>query len=115
MAADDNDSFTNQLYLLHAIIKYDKDDLPGAQNIIAEQCNPYDQDVKVLEAAIAFKQGKYEAARDMLIDAISTSGYQPHIAYNTALCHYMLKQYSMALKSIEDIQEKANRDYQGLR
>ena len=114
MAKDTAEAFANQLYLLHAIIKYDKNDLPGAQNIITEYCNPADQDVKVLEAAIVFKQGRYEEAREMLINTITTSGYQPHIAYNIALCHYMLKQYVMALKSIDDIQDKANREYQGL-
>ena len=114
MTSEVEESFSNNLYLLHARIKYDKNDLPGAQDIISKYCNTNDQDVKVLEASIAFKQGKYEAAREMLIETINAGGYHPHIAYNTALCYFMMKQYLMALKSIEDIQDKATKDFQGL-
>lgn len=28
------------------------------------------------------------------------AGYQPHLSYNIALCHYRLKQYAPALKHI---------------
>lgn len=114
IASEDDDAFSNTLYLLHATIKYDKDDLVGAKNILEENCNPVDQDVTVLKAAIEFKRGNYSKACDDMIATIQSGGYLPHIAYNIALCHFMQKQYIMASKSIEDIQEKATRDYQGL-
>jgi tetratricopeptide repeat protein 30 len=111
---DDDPTFTSQLYLLHSTIKYDKEELAGAQDLLTRYCNTDDQDVKITEAAILFKQKRYDKACEKLIETIAAGGYQPHVAYNIALCHFMTKQYVMSLKSIEDITDKAIQDYQGL-
>jgi hypothetical protein len=38
-------------------------------------------------------------------------GYQPSLAYNIALCHYRMKQYTQARKNIIEIIEKAIREH----
>jgi tetratricopeptide repeat protein 30 len=96
------------------MIKYDKNELQNSARILAENCLQTEQDVKVVQASILFKERKYEDACQKFVEAISSEGYQPHIAYNIALCHFLAKQYVLSLKSIEDIQEKAIREHSGL-
>jgi hypothetical protein len=40
--------------------------------------------------------------------------FQPDLAYSIALCHYQLRHYPMALKSIADIIERGIKDHPGL-
>ncbi|KAH7820887.1 putative flagellar associated protein [Monocercomonoides exilis] len=114
-ASEDDTQFSHQLHLLHATIKYEKQEYAGATDIIQNQCSDEDPNTKITEAAILMKQQKYDRATQLLIETITSGGYLPHVAYNIALCHFMMKQYVMSLKSIEDIQEKATRDYQETR
>ena len=41
--------------------------------------------------------------------AMNVKGYQAHLSYNIALCHYYMKQYALALKNIADIIERGIR------
>ena len=47
---------------------------------------------------------KFTAAQQML-------GYSAHLSYNTALCHYRLKDFAPALKNIADIIERGIREH----
>ncbi|KAK2964794.1 putative Tetratricopeptide repeat protein 30B [Blattamonas nauphoetae] len=109
---EDDPIYTHNLNLVHAQIKYDKDELQSANRFLIDNCDENEQDVKVIEGAILFKEKKFEMACQKFVEAIPAGGYMPHIAYNIALSHFQLKRYGLALKSIEDIQEKANRDQQ---
>lgn len=46
------------------------------------------------------QEGRYEEACQKFSNALQVAGYQPHLSYNIALCHYRLKQYAPALKHI---------------
>ena len=53
-----------------------------------------------------YKEGNYDDARKLFTTALNTSGYQPELAYNIALCYYQVKQYGPALKHIAEIIER---------
>lgn len=53
-----------------------------------------------------YKEANYDDARKLFTTALNTSGYQPELAYNIALCYYQVKQYGPALKHIAEIIER---------
>ena len=53
-----------------------------------------------------YKEGNYDDARKLFTTALTTSGYQPELAYNIALCFYQVKQYGPALKHVAEIIER---------
>jgi tetratricopeptide repeat protein 30 len=55
------------------------------------------------------KEKRYGEACKKFTAAMNVKGYQPHLSYNIALCHYYMKQYALALKNIADIIEKGIR------
>lgn len=52
-----------------------------------------------------YKEANYDDARKLFTTALNTTGYQPELAYNIALCYYQVKQYGPALKHIAEIIE----------
>lgn len=62
-------------------------------------------DATVGHACLLYKEGKYSEAQKLFTVASNSSGYQPQLAYNIALCFYQLKQYGPALKQIAEIIE----------
>ncbi len=62
-----------------------------------------DSDASINIAAIAFKEGKFHEAREMYLDAMSTIGFQPDLAYNIAFCYYKENAYERSLKYVTDI------------
>lgn len=53
-----------------------------------------------------YKEANYDDARKLFTTALNTTGYQPELAYNIALCYYQVKQYGPALKHIAEIIER---------
>lgn len=105
----DGEQFTQRMLLLQAIIKYEQDELPVCKSIL-DQCQD-DPDVLINNAAVAFKEGKYDVARAQYVEVMNMVGYTPDLAYNIALCHYREKQYILALKFISEIVEKGVRNH----
>ena len=68
-------------------------------------------DATVGAACLLYKEGNYDEARKLFTAAVNTSGYQPELAYNIALCYYQIKQYGPALKHIAEIVERGVRDH----
>ena len=66
-------------------------------------------------AAIAFKEGDFEGARDKFVDAMNSLGYRPHLAYNIALCYYRLKDDGSSLRYIAEIIDRGVREHPELR
>jgi tetratricopeptide repeat protein 30 len=93
---------------LRAHVKYEQDDIPGCRAII-DQCIQDDPDTIISYACIEFKNGNFDGARKLFVDAIGALGYQPDLAYNVALCYYKLTQYGSALKHLGEIVEKGVR------
>ena len=55
------------------------------------------------------KEKRYMEACKKFTAAMNVKGYQAHLSYNIALCHYYMKQYALALKNIADIIERGIR------
>lgn len=104
------EQYAQRVLLLQAIIKYEQDELATCKSLL-DQCPADDPDVMVNYAAIAFKEGNYESARQQYTEAISTMGYQADLAYNIALCYYREKQHGPALRHIAEIIEKGVRSH----
>ncbi len=68
-------------------------------------------DATVGAACLLYKEGNYEEARKVFTTAVNSSGYQPELAYNIALCYYQIKQYGPALKHIAEIIEKGVKEH----
>jgi tetratricopeptide repeat protein 30 len=63
---------------------------------------------------LKLQEEKYQQARQKFSDAMSQVGYQPSLAYNIALCHYRLKQFTQARKYILEIFDKAITQHPGM-
>lgn len=106
----DSEQYLQRKRKLLAAAKYEQDDLIGCKSQ-CDACVADDPEVVVAHACIAFKENKFEEARERFGDAINALGYQPDVAYNIALCHYQLKQYGPALKHIAEIIERGVREH----
>lgn len=84
--------------------------LAGCKRLL-EKLPASNADATVGAACLLYKEGNYDAARKLFIAAVNASGYQPELAYNTALCYYQVKQYGPALKHIAEIIERGVRDH----
>jgi tetratricopeptide repeat protein 30 len=104
------EQYTQRMLMMQTIIKYEQDELPACKALL-DQCVQDDPDVAVNYAAISFKEGKYEQARNQYTEAMNTMGYHPDLAYNIALCFYKERQYGNALRFISDIIEKGIRNH----
>ena len=54
---------------------------------------------------ISLQEGRYEESCAKFTTAMNVTGYKPDLSYNIALCHYMMKQYSPALRHIANVIE----------
>ena len=77
----------------------------GCKKLLERQDNDT-SDATVGRACLLYKEGNYSEAQKLFTTATNSSGYQPALAYNIALCFYQLKQYGPALKQIAEIIEK---------
>ncbi|XP_064618669.1 intraflagellar transport protein 70A-like [Lineus longissimus] len=106
----DNPAYQTQITKLQAGIKYQEEDIPGAQSMV-EQCPSDDPDTEINLGCLLFKEGNFNDACTKFTQAMQIVGYKPDLSYNIALCHYMLKQYAPALKHIADIIERGIREH----
>eukprot|EP00842_Homolaphlyctis_polyrhiza_P003663 jgi/Hompol1/4298/HPOL_003574-RA len=104
---------------LQAAIKYEMDDLAGCKALV-DQSSQEDPDTLINQACLLFKvvipettanEAKYEEACAKYAEASKVVGYRAELAYNMALCYYMMKQYVPALKNIAEIIEKGIREH----
>ena len=104
------EQYQQRMLMLQSIIKYEQDELPACKGLL-DQCVSDDPDVVVNYAAIAFKEGKFENARNQYVEAMTTMGYHADLAYNISLCYFKEKQYGNALRYISEIIEKGIRNH----
>nr|CAG4636855.1 EOG090X0302 [Ceriodaphnia reticulata] len=99
---------------LEAAIRFAEDDLAAAQNSV-NACfalsAPNDVDTLVNMGCIRFKEEDYSRALNKFQSAVHVSGFEPQLLYNVAVCHYKMKEYAPAIKSIADIIERGIRDH----
>jgi tetratricopeptide repeat protein 30 len=106
----EGEQHAQRMLQLQAVIKYEQDELSSCKSLL-DRCQNDDPDVIINYANIAFKEGKFEAARNQYNEAINTMGYQADLAYNIALCYYREKQYGPALRHVAEIIEKGVRNH----
>ena len=106
----ENEAYQQKKLHLQAAIEYEQDDLPSCKASL-EQCLPDDPDTIVGLAAVLYKEGDYEGAKNKFEAAIQQLSYQPELAYNIALCYYRMKQFGPAMKHVADIIEKGVREH----
>ncbi|CAE8596980.1 unnamed protein product, partial [Polarella glacialis] len=106
----ENPDFTERVMLLQAAISYEQDEVQLARSIL-DQCSPDAEEKQVFEGALLWKEKRHVEAMKQFSDAMTTTGYQPDLAYNVALCYYSTKQYGPALKHIAEIIERGVRDH----
>ena len=106
-----NNNNQHRISLLHANIKYEQDELIGCKEELDGGCLSDDPDTICSYAAISFKEEKYQDAIEKYTDAMNTVGFQPDVAYNIALCHYMLSDYEKAIEFITKIVDKGVEQY----
>jgi tetratricopeptide repeat protein 30 len=106
----EGEQHAQRLLMLQSAIKYEQDELHSTKALL-DQCHSDDPDVLVNYAAVAFKEGNYESAREQYTKVITEMGYQADLAYNIALCFYREKQFGPALRYIAEIIEKGVRNH----
>lgn len=106
----EGEQYAQRVLMLQSVIKYEQDELSASKGYL-DQCHSDEPDVIINYAAISFKEGNFESARDQYTEALNTMGYQADLAYNIALCHYRLKQYGPALRTIAEIIDKGIRNH----
>eukprot|EP00090_Calanus_glacialis_P007636 TRINITY_DN16078_c0_g1_i1.p1 TRINITY_DN16078_c0_g1~~TRINITY_DN16078_c0_g1_i1.p1 ORF type:complete len:651 (-),score=100.98 TRINITY_DN16078_c0_g1_i1:140-2092(-) len=95
---------------LQAAIRYGEEDLAGAKSLV-DQCPADDPDTDINLACLLYKEGRFTEALAKFNGAQQMIGYDAHLSYNIALCHYRLKDFAPALKNIADIIERGIRDH----
>ncbi|KAK4025995.1 hypothetical protein OUZ56_015024 [Daphnia magna] len=99
---------------LEAAIRFAEDDLAAAMNTV-NACfalsSTNDVDTLVNMGCIRFKEEDYSRALVKFQSAVHVSGFEPQLLYNVAVCHYKMKEYAPAIKSIADIIERGIRDH----
>lgn len=106
----ENVDYTERVMLLQAANNYEQDEVQLARSIL-DQCSPEAEERQVFEGALLWKEKRFSDAMKQFTDAMNTTGYQPDLAYNVALCYYSMKQYGPALKHIAEIIERGVRDH----
>ena len=95
----ENSDMSAKLMKLQAAIKYGEEDLAGAKSLV-DQCSSDDPDTEINRGCLLYKEARYEEALVKFAGAQQVVGYDPHLSYNIALCHYRLKDFAPALKHI---------------
>jgi tetratricopeptide repeat protein 30 len=99
-----------RMTMLQAAIRYEEDDLPACEALIAE-CDESDPSTMISNACVRFKEGKVEEARELFSEALSITGWNASVAYSIALCHYQEGDYTPALNMVADIIERGVREH----
>ncbi|XP_055008510.1 tetratricopeptide repeat protein 30A isoform X2 [Boleophthalmus pectinirostris] len=95
---------------LQACIKYCEEDYSAAKSLL-EQLPPDDPDYIFNSGCLLYNDGKYEEACKKFTSAMQVLGYVPALSYNIALCYYSLKNYTQAMKYINEIIERGVREH----
>lgn len=101
---------TQRISMLKIHINYEQEEYEACSTLL-DSCLQDDPDISIASAAVAFKEGDFDKALNMYLDALDTLGNQPDLIYNAALCHYKLEDYDNALKLVEDLIEHSKQDY----
>eukprot|EP01084_Bolivina_argentea_P067242 122502_1 len=102
-----------QMLFMRASIKYEIDDINGCLSILNASNTSNDSineqlniEYMIGKGCTLFKEDKFVEAKKLFISAQNIIGFRPDLAYNIAVCHYMLKNYDEMDKIIDEIISK---------
>eukprot|EP00736_Rhodelphis_marinus_P009329 Rmarinus@m.30146 len=102
--------YAQRMHNLQAAIMFELNDLASCRSRLQDN-DPHDKDTLVNRACVLFKEGKYEEARALYVQASNAIGSEPELAYNIALCYYKMRRYADALKHIGEIVDRGVREH----
>lgn len=101
---------TQRELMLQMCIKFNEGDLKGCRSLL-NQCVEEDPETILAQATLCAKEGRYEDALELYSEAFNIQGFEAEIAYNIALCNYMMGEYHDALEAIQEIIDRATETY----
>ena len=113
MSTFQNVNNSNHSLMIQLAAKLEQEDLNGCKailNIITQD----DPETIAAQATLDFKEGNFEESLSKFSDAFNIQGYEAGIAYNIALCHYMLQQHSEASEIVAEIIDRGADQIEGL-
>jgi tetratricopeptide repeat protein 30 len=91
-------------------VKLERDDLDACRSLLNDTvCG--DPSTLVAEALVCHKEGQIELALQKFLDVFEMIEFEPCLAYNIALCYYMLKDFALALDFVDRILSKGWEKY----
>ncbi|KAI8900460.1 hypothetical protein BC833DRAFT_581763 [Globomyces pollinis-pini] len=106
----DSPEYSQQVMKLEAAIRYESEDYTGCKMII-DQAPPDSPDTMANQACLLLKEGQYEEACKLYLEASKIVGFRPDLSYDIALCYYLMKDYVSSLKNIAEIIERGIREH----
>lgn len=101
---------TQRELMLQVSIQFEEGDLNGCKAIL-DQCVEEDPETMIAQATLCTKERRYYDAIELYSEAFNIEGFDAEIAYNIALCHYMLGEYEDALEVIKEIINRATESH----
>ncbi|XP_058116473.1 tetratricopeptide repeat protein 30 homolog [Anopheles ziemanni] len=98
---------------LQSAIAYGNEDYTTAQSLLLQRQdgNGQEASIKNDEGCLLYQANMFEDALQRYVPALQAGGFNPHVAYNAALCHYRRKENSQALNYIAEIVERGIRNH----
>ena len=101
---------TQRELMLQVNLKFEEGDLNECRELLS-QCAEEDPETMVAQATLYSKEGRHNDALDLFLEVLNIQGFETEIAYNIALCHYMIGETQEALEAIQDIIDRAMQSY----
>ncbi len=93
---------TQRELLLQACIKFEEGQFNACRGIL-NRCVEDDPGTMIAQATLSAKEGRYDDALELYSETFNTQGFEAELAYNIALCYYMIGEYEEAMDAIEEI------------
>ncbi|XP_052867821.1 tetratricopeptide repeat protein 30 homolog [Anopheles cruzii] len=109
----DSPELKEKVLQLQSAIAYGNEDYTTAQSLLLQRQDGNGQEsfTKNDEGCLLYQANMFEDALQRYVSALQAGGFNPHVAYNAALCHYRRKENSQALNFIAEIVERGIRNH----
>ncbi len=97
-----HEQISHHFLMIQLAAKMEEDDLNACKAILNSTIQD-DPENMAAQATIEYKEGRYAEALSKYSDAFNMKGFDLCIAYNIALCHYMLQNYDEASEVLTEI------------
>lgn len=84
---------------LQSAIRYGNEEYSAAQSLLLQRETSHQNSLND-EGCLLYQANLYDDALQRFISSLQAGGFNAHITYNAALCHYRKKENSQALNYI---------------